>query len=91
MKKILVVDDDRHIADVISFALERAGYAHVVAEDGGQALQAFEAFGPDLVILDVGLPEMDGLEVCRRIRRTSDVPILFSVGAGRRDRPDSRP
>lgn len=77
MKRILVVDDDRHIAEVISFALEQAGYVHVVAEDGGQGLKAFEDFRPDLVILDVGLPEMDGLEVCRRIRRTSDVPILF--------------
>lgn len=82
MKKILVVDDDHHIAEVISFALERAGHSHKVAEDGRKALQAFQDFQPDLIVLDVGLPEMDGLEVCRQVRRTSNVPILFLSARG---------
>jgi two-component system OmpR family response regulator len=75
--RILIVDDDPHICDVIRFALAKAGMATDVARDGATAVERFEAFKPDLVILDVGLPELDGLEVCRRIRRTSDAPILF--------------
>lgn len=77
MKKILVVDDDTHICDVICYALTKAGYEHSRTQDGTQALDRFSAYQPDLIILDVGLPEMDGLEVCRQVRRTSDVPILF--------------
>ncbi|MGB0696898.1 MAG: response regulator [Rhodospirillaceae bacterium] len=77
MKQVLVVDDDPHILDVICFALEKAGYAPERAEDGHQALERFARKQPALIILDVGLPELDGLEVCRQIRRSSDVPILF--------------
>lgn len=75
--RILVVDDDPHIRDIICFALEKAGMSTLVASDGAQALARFEAARPDLVVLDVGMPEMDGLDVCRRIRRSSNVPILF--------------
>ena len=77
MKKILVVDDDPHILDVICFALTKAGYDHQRADDGRRAIDSFGSYAPDLIVLDVGLPEMDGLEVCRSIRRTSEVPILF--------------
>lgn len=77
MKNILVVDDDPHISEVICFALEKAGYSYDVARDGNQALEAFKAKSFDLVILDVGLPEIDGLEVCRKIRKQSEIPILF--------------
>ena len=77
MKKILVVDDDPHISDVICFALTRAGYDHALARDGKSALDQLAAYAPDLIVLDVGLPEMDGLEICRQARRFSDVPILF--------------
>ena len=76
-KTILIVDDDPHILDVISFALEREGYAIQSAKDGAHALHQFASAKPDLIVLDVSMPEMDGLEVCREIRKTSDVPILF--------------
>ena len=75
--RILVVDDDSHIRDVICFALEKAGMATVVARDGVQALDAFRQGAADLIVLDIGMPEMDGLEVCRQIRKSSEVPILF--------------
>lgn len=75
--RILVVDDDPHIRDIICFALEKAGMKALVARDGAEALGRFEREALDLVVLDIGMPEMDGLEVCRRIRKSSDVPILF--------------
>jgi two-component system OmpR family response regulator len=75
--RILVVDDDPHIRDIICFALGKAGMSALVAQDGVQALERFGGKPPDLVVLDIGMPEMDGLEVCRRIRKVSDVPILF--------------
>ena len=74
---ILVADDDPHIREVIAFALEKAGMITHAVADGAAALRAFEQRTPGLVVLDVGMPEMDGLEVCRLIRKTSDVPILF--------------
>jgi two-component system OmpR family response regulator len=77
MKNILVVDDDPHIREVICFALDKAGYHHSVAGDGMEAIGTFTTKKPDLIVLDIGLPEMDGLEVCRQIRKASDVPILF--------------
>jgi two-component system OmpR family response regulator len=75
--KILVVDDDPRIREVVTIALERAGHAVITATDGQGALRAAHRDGPALMILDVGLPELDGLEVCRRLRRDSDLPILF--------------
>jgi len=74
---ILIVDDDPHILEVIGFALERAGFQTLVANDGLDAVSKHASAKPDLIILDINLPEMDGLEACREIRRTSDVPILF--------------
>ena len=76
-KTILIVDDDPHILEVISFALEKAGMGTVAAKNGIEALKRFEAGGIDLVVLDVSMPELDGLEVCREIRKTSEIPILF--------------
>jgi two-component system OmpR family response regulator len=75
--RILVVDDDPHIRDVICFALSKAGMETSVARDGAEALELFSREAPHLLVLDVGMPEIDGLEVCRQIRKTSDVPILF--------------
>lgn len=75
--RILVVDDEPHIRDVITFALERAGMMVAVARDGSEALIAWRRTAPDLIVLDIGMPELDGLDVCRQIRRSSDVPILF--------------
>lgn len=74
---ILVCDDDAHIREVVRFALEKAGYAVREAADGREAIETFERGGVDLVILDVLMPEEDGLGVCRRIRASSEVPILF--------------
>jgi two-component system OmpR family response regulator len=75
--RILVVDDDPHIRDVICFALKKAGMDALTAQDGAEALQRLQGGTVDLVILDIGMPEMDGLEVCRRIRKQGDTPILF--------------
>lgn len=77
MSRILVVDDEPHIRDVICFAVERAGMTSVVARNGAEAMMAFHRGSIDLAILDIGMPEMDGLEVCRRIRKVSALPILF--------------
>lgn len=75
--RILVVDDEPHIRDVICFALERAGLAWLAVRNGTEAMTAFRRGNIDLIILDIGMPDMDGLEVCRQIRRTSGLPILF--------------
>ena len=74
---ILVVDDDPHIREVVRFALAREGFAVAEAGDGAEALRAFDAARPRLVILDVLMPELDGTEVCRTLRRRSAVPIVF--------------
>jgi two-component system OmpR family response regulator len=76
-QRILVVDDEPHIRDVICFALERADMTSTTARNGIEAMMAFRRGNIDLVILDIGMPEMDGLEVCRHIRKTSTLPILF--------------
>lgn len=82
MRKVLVVDDDAHIREVITFALKRAGYAVDTAKDGLEALRRIERDTPELVVLDILMPEMDGLEVCRTLRGGSaaagrNLPILF--------------
>jgi two-component system OmpR family response regulator len=74
---VLVVDDDSHIREVVRFALEKAGHHVEEAPDGKQALAAFEARPFDAVVLDIVMPEQDGIEVCRKLRETSRVPILF--------------
>lgn len=76
-KHILIADDDPHIREVIRFALEKAGMQVTLAEDGRQVLQHFQTLSIDLIVLDINMPEFDGLEVCREIRKTSDMPILF--------------
>ena len=78
MRKVLVVDDHAHIRDVVAFALRRAGFEPLEAGDGRAALAAFERESPDLIILDVLMPELDGMAVCEAIRRVSNVPILLS-------------
>lgn len=75
--RILVVDDDPQIREVLVIALERGGYQVLTAADGTAGLRSALRDSPALVVLDIGLPELDGLEVCRRIRATSQVPILF--------------
>ncbi len=77
MKTILVVDDERNIVELLRLYLEKEGWAVVAAADGASALAAHRRHAPDLVILDLMLPGMDGFEVCRQIRRDSDTPILM--------------
>ncbi|MBP2307733.1 response regulator [Azospirillum melinis] len=77
MTKILLIDDDPHIRDIVRFALNREGFAVVEAGDGAQGLALAQADSPDLILLDIGMPEMDGTEVCRRLRRESRIPIIF--------------
>ena len=75
--RILIVDDDLHIREVIRVALKKAGMSVTEARDGKEALARFASDRPDLIVLDIGMPEFDGLDVCREIRKSSDVPILF--------------
>ena len=74
---VLVVDDDPHIREVVRFALEKGGFRVAEAGDGRQALSRFSDLHPDLLILDITMPEMDGTDVCRMVRAGSDVPIIF--------------
>jgi DNA-binding response OmpR family regulator len=74
---ILVVDDEPSIREVVSIYLRRAGYRVIVAQDGQQALQALDAEPPDLVVLDLMLPKVDGLEITRRLRAAGDTPIIM--------------
>ncbi len=82
MPTILVADDESHIRDVVRYALEREGYQVTTASDGEQALARVREGGVDLVILDVLMPELDGLAVCRRIREAHALPIIFLSSRG---------
>jgi DNA-binding response OmpR family regulator len=75
--KILVVDDDRVLADVISYSLQRAGFQIIQAHDGMAALQRWSEEKPDLIVMDVNLPKLDGFSVCQRIRTQAPTPIIF--------------
>ncbi len=77
MPKILIVDDEPPIVDVLSYNLKRAGYEVVIARDGEQAVAAARRDKPDLIILDLRLPKLDGLEAHRIVRRESDVPVIM--------------
>src|SRR5262245_15030642 len=74
---ILVVEDESSIASFVALYLKNAGYGVRTAATGGEALQAMEGESPALIVLDLMLPDIDGIEVCRRIRAGSDVPILM--------------
>ena len=76
-KKILVVEDEKAIADILEFNLGREGYDTMAAYDGAEGLHKALTESPDLILLDVMLPEMDGFEVCRRVRAQSDIPIIM--------------
>ncbi|MGI8945457.1 MAG: response regulator transcription factor [Thermoleophilaceae bacterium] len=75
--RVLVVEDDQDIALVLRRSLDMEGYEVRLARDGEQALEESSVFEPDAVVLDLGLPKLDGVEVCRRLRREGDVPILM--------------
>ena len=82
MNTVLVVEDEENLLEALRYNLEREGYAVQTAADGEQALNAARAVRPELVILDVMLPRLDGFEVCRILRRESDVPILMLTARG---------
>jgi len=77
MKKILLVEDDKGIVNSLSLLLTKEGYQVETAYTGNEALQKFKSFEPDLILLDLLLPEKDGWEVCKEIRQVSDVPIIM--------------
>ena len=77
MKKILVVDDEKPISDIIKFNLEKEGYEVVTAFDGEEALEKVLEEEPALIILDIMLPKVDGLEVVREVRKNYDMPIIM--------------
>ena len=76
-EKILVVDDDKNICELLRMYLEKEGYTVVMAHNGIDAVNAFNADNPDLVLLDIMLPQLDGWQVCREIRKTSEAPIIM--------------
>jgi DNA-binding response OmpR family regulator len=83
--KALVVDDDRVLADVLAFTLRREGFQVIQAHDGEAALVSWAAENPDLVVLDVNLPKLDGFRVCQRIRQQGDTPIVLLTVRGEED------
>lgn len=84
--KILIVEDDLALSDVLAFTLRRAGYEIITAFDGLSALERWENDRPDLIVLDLNLPRLDGLAVCRRIRSRDETPIIIlSVRGGDED------
>jgi DNA-binding response OmpR family regulator len=83
--KALIVDDDRVLADVVAFALRREGFQVIQAYDGLSALQRWAEDKPDLIVLDVNLPKMDGFTVCQRIRKEADTPIIMLTVRGEDD------
>ena len=82
---VLVAEDDKNIAELLQMYLEKEGYAVTIAPDGGQALTKFRAIQPDLVLLDVMMPVMDGWGVCRTIRGESQTPIIMLTAKGETD------
>ena len=82
---VLIVEDDRNIAELLQLYLEKEGYAVTIAGDGGAGLTKFRAIKPDLVLLDVMMPVMDGWSVCRAIRAESQVPVIMLTAKGETD------
>ena len=82
---ILVVEDDRNIRELLQLYLEKEGYAVTIAEDGGQGMPKFRAIKPDLVLLDVMMPVMDGWTVCKTIRSESTTPVIMLTAKGETD------
>lgn len=80
--KILIVDDDENICELLRLYLEKDGFETVVANDGEQAVDYAAKYTPDLILLDIMLPKLDGWQVCREIRKSSDVPIIMLTAKG---------
>ena len=82
MAKILIVDDDKNICELLRLYIEKEGFVTNLAHDGRQAVSLFNSFEPDLILLDIMLPELDGWQVCREIRKKSDCPIIMLTAKG---------
>ena len=82
---VLIVEDDRNIAELLQMYLEMEGYAVTVASDGGKGLEKYRAIKPDLVLLDVMMPVMDGWTVCKSIRAEAQTPIIMLTAKGETD------
>ena len=82
---VLVVEDERNIAELLQLYLEKEGYAVTIAGDGGEGLEKFRAIGPDLVLLDVMMPVMDGWQLCRAIRAESATPVIMLTAKAETD------
>lgn len=81
-RSVLVVEDEENLLEALKYNLEHEGYRVLTAEDGAAALETARSASPDIVVLDVMLPELDGLEVCRILRRETDMPILMLTAKG---------
>lgn len=82
MSKILVVDDEQNICELLTLYLVKEGYTVETAQDGEAAVEKFQSFDPDLILLDIMLPKKDGWQVCREIRKSSNVPIIMVSAKG---------
>ncbi|MEE0930351.1 MAG: response regulator transcription factor [Acutalibacteraceae bacterium] len=81
-KKVLIVDDDTNICELLRLYIEKDGFDTAIANTGTQAIRLFEQEKPDLIMLDIMLPELDGWQVCREVRKTSQVPIIMLTAKG---------
>jgi len=81
-RKVLIIEDDTNIAELLHLYLEKEGFVTSVASDGGKGVELFRSFSPDLVLLDIMLPVMDGWAVCKRIREESKTPIIMLTAKG---------
>lgn len=82
LEKILVVDDDKNICELLRLYLEKEGYSVIMCHDGQEAVIKFNALNPDMILLDIMLPSLDGWQVCREIRKKSNVPIIMLTAKG---------
>ena len=82
MPTVLIADDNKQIASILEEYAKKEGYEPIIAGDGEDALKKFEQFAPDVILLDVMMPKMDGFEVCRKIRATSNVPVIMVTARG---------
>lgn len=82
LHKILIVDDDTNISNLLRLYLEKENFSTIIAEDGEKAVELFKSENPDLILLDIMLPKLDGWQVCREIRKTSECPIIMLTAKG---------
>lgn len=77
LEKVLIVDDDKNICDLLRVYLEKEGYSTIISNEGNEAMVKFNSLNPDIVLLDIMLPGMDGWQICKEIRKASDMPIIM--------------